>query len=52
LLPNFACFGFNCKVRHYIKVVTDAIFAKHGTGGAAQVDPGFSAVDPALAFKR
>jgi len=57
LLSNVA---FNCNLRHYTKgeATTDAesdfnIAVKGDLiGGAVQVDPGLTAVDPARAFKR
>ena len=50
LLSNFACFGFNCNVRHYIKAFMREVYACD-LGGAVQVDPGLTAVDPTLGTK-
>jgi len=43
-------FAFNCNLRHYTEV--DAAVTVLDHGWAVQLDPGLTAVDPALAFKR
>ena len=43
LLSNFACFGFNCNLRHYTMemLLLDKEEGTHAMyGGAVQVDPG------------
>jgi len=47
-------FAFNCNLRHYSKGPLLLAYNAHkGTtmAGAVQVDPGFSQVDPGLAFR-
>jgi len=53
LLSNFACFGFNCNLRPFTKVLVYYCGSNDLSHGVAvQAHPGFAHLTPALGFKR